>query len=260
MTILSSINRTVTVLFLAVLLTSVATAKEKEAAKSSRPNGGAAAEYVSHAIALAKKEYWSETGFTISPSEIFDKFAGLGEDVRQDERMRELYSENSMLWKQVAPVLAKKYAELEKEINHSRFSAMERYRAELSRILTQLLEARGGGSASAVLYALIPAEAEWILKQMAVQQTKPTSDQDFESALTRSVVYWDEAECRRRCSDQKGSSRTAPRGTLHERAAGGRGAAGDPKVFSGLARFTARSLGQDPSLILDTTGQDWLTL
>ena len=196
MIIANWLNRGATfVVFSALLLASsaeIAPAKQKAATKSGQSDEGVAAEYVSHAITLAQEHYWAETGFKISPNGVFNKFAGLGEDVRQDARMRELYSENPTLWKEVAPALSQKYAELQKAINHSKFSATERYRSDISRTLTQLVEARGGGSASALLHALIPAETEWVLKQMAVQQTQPTSDQDFELALARSIIYWDE--------------------------------------------------------------------
>jgi hypothetical protein len=184
-----------------------ATATQNKAQESDAARNAVAAEYSTHAIDLTRKQRWSETGFTISPRQLYEEFVfsfvrasleeGAVEDnVHQDARMKELNAKYPTLWKWVAPALAKKYVELQKGINHQQFPAVEQYRSPISKVLTRLVKIYGEGSEAersekALLWDLIPAETEWILKQMASGQAAPVSDKDFESALKGAIPVGD---------------------------------------------------------------------
>ena len=168
-------------------------AQQARPAEKTTQRPDAAAEYSARAIALAKKRYWDDNGFTLSPNQLYDRLAGPGDDVEQDEEMAKLYAADPTLWKRVASRLSKQYASLQKEINQARFSAVSRYRTPIARALTRLVQIRGGGSESAVLAALVPAEAEWILRQIAIGRREALSDEDFQSSLKNSIILADES-------------------------------------------------------------------
>jgi hypothetical protein len=141
---------------------------------------------------LAKQ--FTDDGFKTSPSQI---------DLRKSPEYRNLEEASPSIWKRADARKGAVYAAKQKAVN-------DRLRPEAKAVRAPLLEAfqsaaalSGGGSASSALMNLSAAETEWIIANLAKEETEETPDLEFLRQLRahaatdchfmRSNVFWSSA-------------------------------------------------------------------
>ena len=123
--------------------------------------------------------YETKDGFSVKPLDI---------NYQDDPAIAKWLDKYGSIWKQLDPVVADAYTDIQRKVNQRNKPQANKYRALLADAFNQAVELRGGGSASAQLYTFAAAHEEWIIAHFGTAKSDNVPDEKFVSRLTNDLT------------------------------------------------------------------------